>query len=78
MYEYPKKLVDHLTDCESEGAEILITHGEDSTVFLVKYKGLEKWFSIIEWYEGQDGFTLVNVNGKAFHRVHKMIHEFVD
>lgn len=77
MYKYPEKLIDQLTEWESEGAEILITQGSDSTVFIVKFEGLDKWIVVAEWHDGQDDFDLVNITGKAFKRVHNMIHEFV-
>lgn len=78
-YEYPKKLVDQLTEWEADGSEIIITQGFNSTIFIVKHPGIDKWLMVIECYPGSDSeYCHVNITGKALHRVHKMIHEFID
>lgn len=75
MYEYPIDLIEYLTEQESEGNEIFTTSTEDGTVWIIKFDGLDKWLGYIEWYEGQSEWTLVNICGKAFDRLHKLMHE---
>lgn len=75
MYEYPKKLIDYLTKQEVEGSEIFTTKTEDGTMWIIKPNGLEQWLAIIEWYEGQDDFQLINLCGKAWERLKRTMKE---
>jgi hypothetical protein len=74
-YEYPQNLIDYLTEQESEGNEIFITHTNDAVAFIIPQKGLDKWVVYIEWYNGQDGFELVNITASAFDRLTKVMAE---
>ena len=75
MHKYPQDLVDYLTEQESEGNEIFITQNDDSTIFIVVQKDLKDWYSIIEWYEGEDKYNHVNICGKAVSRFRKVLKE---
>jgi hypothetical protein len=75
MYEYPKDLIDYLTEQESEGNEIFTTTNEDGTVWFIIPNGLKKWIVMVERYEGQNKFSTVNICAKAFDRLHKIMHE---
>jgi len=75
MYKYPQKLIDYLTECESEGYEIHTTWGMDSVMWIIDPTDLENWYIIIEWCEGSDDFSLVNLTGKAYKMMERFINE---
>lgn len=75
-YEYPKKLVDYLTEQEAEGSTIITTHADDAATFFVIPTGLTEWVTVVQWYEGMRDFSLVNINGKAFSVLKKTIGVF--
>ena len=75
MYEYPKDLVDLIAEHESEGAEVFVTQNTDGTVFIIKPASLEKWYVLLEWYEGSQKFAHVNLAGKSVERMMKLFIE---
>lgn len=78
-YEYPQTLVDHITEMESEGLEVFISTGFDSTVFMVLQRGTgQPWVQYIEWCAGDDKWQLVNITGKAFDRLKRVMKEAED
>ena len=76
-YKYPKDLTKALEMYSSECNETITTYNEDSVVFIIIPKDLEKWVIIIEWYLDEE-FSFINVNRSAFDRLHKVIHEIED
>ena len=75
MSNYPQRLLDHLYEQDIEGSEVFTTYTEDGTMFIIKHKGLGKWLTVIEWFNGSDDFQLINVCGQGFKRLHSVIHE---
>ena len=68
MNEYPQSLINFLTEQIQDGAEMITTHNMDSTLWIIKPSGLQNWYVLVEWMEGMDGFSLVNINGRALER----------
>ncbi len=75
---YPQKLVGYLEEQVFEGAEIYITHTKDGTLFIVKHKDLDKWLTVIEWYDGQQSFETTNICGPGFDRLYKIMTECLE
>lgn len=75
MYKYPKALVDYLTERESEGSEIFTTQCEDGTMWIIKTNGLENWYILISWYEGDRDYNMVNLCGKSVSRLRRVFDE---
>lgn len=75
MYKYPESLIDYLTDKESDGNEIFITHTEGGAAFIIKESGLENWITYVEWYENSEDFTVSNICGPAFDRLESVMAE---
>lgn len=75
MYKYPENLINFLTEQESEGSEIFTTSTEDSTMFIIKPENLDKWVVLIEWFEGSEEYSTVNIYGKAFDRLKRVMKE---
>lgn len=69
MYQYPKDLIEYLTEEEAEGAEIFATQSEDATCWILKPSNLPDWYVVITWYEGQEDYSMVNITGKALKRL---------
>lgn len=74
-FELPQKLVEYLTEQMAEGSTITTTYNEDSVIFIVTYPDLESWVTVVEWADGQERFSLVNLNGEAFKRLPKIMKE---
>ena len=78
-YKYPDKLVAYLEEVESEENEVFISSGMDSTVFMIPMGiGDDPWVTYIEWCVGSEHFSLVNITGKAFERLKKVMNEAED
>ena len=76
MYQYPEKLIEILTEQESEGNEIFTTQTEDETVWFIPQKNLPNWILLLSWSEGMgQDFQCVNICGKAFNRLKKVMQE---
>ncbi len=75
MYKYPESLVDYLTDRSSEGCEIFTSYGADSTIWIIKEVALGEWIVLVEWYEGCEDYSCINITGAAFDRLHKVMIE---
>lgn len=73
MYKYPQDLIDYLTEQEADGRDIFITQNEDGTVFMIPHS--EEWVIFITWYDGEDKFNMVNICGKSFNRLKKLMGE---
>lgn len=67
-YKYPQGLIDFLTEQEAEGSETFTTQDDDSTIWIVTYPHLKEYVSILEWYQGEEAYSHVNLSGKALKR----------
>ena len=75
-YEYPKRLIDYLTEMESEGHEIITTHVVEGTMWIIDCREqMEDWLILVQWYEGNEDFDTVNINGKGYHRLLKVLND---
>ena len=74
-YKYPQTLVDFLTEQEAGGSEIFTTQNDDSTIWIITYPHLNEYVSIIEWYQGEETYSHVNLSGKALKRFKSVIKE---
>jgi hypothetical protein len=75
-YEYPSGLTDYLTEMESEGYEIITTHVEDGTLWIIDLREkLEDWLVLVQWYEGDKDFNAININSKGYHRLLKVFND---
>lgn len=74
-YQYPKDLIDYLTEQEADGCEIFTTQSSDGAVWMVVPRGLDKWVVYIEWFQGENTYSMVNVCEKAFDRLKKVMAE---
>ena len=77
-YVYPASLIKYLKEQESEGYDITLTHTMDGSMWIIQPTILGEWLTLVEWYEGQDTFDVVNLCGRAFGRVFKMMKEIKD
>lgn len=73
--ELPKKLIQYLTDQMAEGNTITTTYNDESIIYIVTYSNLESYVTVVEWYEGQDDYDIVNINGEAFKKLPKIMKE---
>jgi hypothetical protein len=73
MYVYPQALIDYLTEEEAEGKEIFITQIHDGTAFIIPQ--FNEWIVYITWYKGDETYSLVNICGKAYKRLSKIMCE---
>lgn len=62
----PKKVIDYLTDQITEGSTIIPTSCGDGLMWIIKPAELTDFIVLVQWYEGQDDFSLVNLCDKAF------------
>ncbi len=72
---YPQKLVSYLEDYTADRDEVYITQSEDSTLFIIKHNNLNKWLTVIEWYDGQQSFETTKICGPGFDRLYKIMTE---
>jgi|AntRauTorckE6833_2_1112554.scaffolds.fasta_scaffold01063_25 hypothetical protein len=77
IYEYPQNLIDFLTEQGSEGSEIFICQSSeaDEVIFYIIPSSLENWLIICSWGVYMDDFSIINITGKAFDRMEKIIKE---
>lgn len=75
MYQYPKALIEFLTEQECEGNEIFTTQNEDSVIWIVVQRDLPDYYSILEWYEGDETYNHINLCGKAIKRFRNILKE---
>lgn len=73
--EYPKGLVEHLRELEAEGNEIFTSHSQDETLWFIPIKTLPNWVVVLSWFPGTADYQCVNITGKAFKRLQKVMTE---
>lgn len=71
--KFPKKLQHYLMEQVHEGSTIIPTFGNDSYMFVIRPKDLKDFIVLIEWYEGEENFSMVNISGKVFHVLNQQL-----
>lgn len=76
MYQYPKDLIDFLTEQESEGAEIFTTQTLDETMWIVKGPYSTVQYTLVTWSENDaERWHRVTLSGMAISRLKKVMSE---
>lgn len=69
----PAKVDKYINEALNDGSTVILTTSEDEYIAIIKFAGLTDWFTILSWYEGQEDYQCVNITGRAFSVLHKLL-----
>ena len=71
---FPEKLQQYLEDQTFEGNDIHVVNDSqcDGYTWVVIPKDLNQWVVLVQWYEGDDNFDLINLQGRTLKYVQNL------
>lgn len=73
--EMPTDLKEYLTEQMEASVHLTFTYSEDSIVILLRPYNMERYICCIEWYDGSEDWSTVNITGHVWTMLEKMMKE---
>lgn len=71
----PQGLRDYIDEQVSDGSEVIATTAEDGYTWIITESSLKNWVTVVQWYEGMETYSIVNITGKTFNTLLKVLQE---